>query len=103
MRGMSSDAGSDTAGDCTENYTSRALDAISEAVITEADFPDWLAGVLARAAAARGSSYALISGRPGSWEARLVKNLVCGTVGWDDESLSDYRITGPADRRTDHP
>lgn len=46
MRGMSSDAGSDTAGDCTENYTSRALDAISEAVITEADFP--LAGRGAR-------------------------------------------------------
>ncbi len=97
---MSSDAGESDTG---ESYTSRALDAISEAVITEADFPSWLAGVLARAAAARGSSYALIAGRPGSWEARLVKNLVCGTVGWDDESLSDYRITGPEGPRTGHP
>ena len=96
---MSENTGSDTEEDTGETYTSRALDAISEAVIAETDFPSWLAGVLARAAAARGSSYALIAGRPGSWEARLVKNLVCGTVGWDDEHLG---IT-PAGPRTDHP
>lgn len=100
MRNMSSDAGESGTG---ESYTSRALDAITEAVIAEPDFPSWLAGVLARAAASRGSSYALIAGRPGSWEARLVKNLVCGTVGWDDESLSSYRITGPEGPRTGHP
>ena len=100
MRDMSENTGGDgTEEDTGETYTSRALDAITEAVITETDFPSWLAGVLARAAASRGSSYALIAGRPGSWEARLVKNLVCGTVGWDDEHL----FTGPEGPRTDHP
>ena len=89
-----------------ENYTDRALGALTRAVITEHDFPGWLAGVLARVAAARGSSYALIAGRPGSWEASLVNQLICGTVGWDDQDLPLYAqpgITGPADQRTDHP
>jgi hypothetical protein len=85
-----------------ESYTDRALTALSEAVAAEHDFPGWLAGVLARVAAQKGSSYALIAGRPGSWEASLVNQLVCGTVGWDDESLQQY-ATAPADRRTDHP
>ena len=91
-----------------ENYTDRALTALTEAAVTETDFPGWLAGVLARAAAARGGSYALIAGRPGSWEADLVIQLVRGTVGWDDEYLSDYaatgqEVTGPAGPRTNHP
>ena len=86
-----------------ESYTGRALTALGEAVAAEHDFPGWLAGVLARVAAAKGSSYALIAGRPGSWEASLVNQLVCGTVGWDDEDLPQYAVTGPADQRTDRP
>ncbi len=94
--------------DCTETYNCRALAAIGEAAITEHDFAGWLAGVLARAAAARGGSYALVAGRPGSWEAHIVLDLVRRTVGWDDELLADYvvtgtAITGPADPRTAHP
>lgn len=91
--------------DCTETYTGRALAAIGEAAATEQDFAGWLAVVLARAAAARGGSYALTAGRPGSWEALLVIHLIRGTVGWDDEYLSDYspEVTGPADPRTAHP
>jgi hypothetical protein len=87
-----------------ESYTDRALKALTEAVAGEHDFPGWLAGVLARTAAARGSSYALIAGRPGSWEAGLVDQLVRGTAGWDDEYLQQFDrpdVTGPADRRTD--
>lgn len=87
-----------------ESYTGRALAAIGEAAATEQDFPGWLAGVLARVAARHGSSYALVAGRPGSWEADLVLRLIRGTVGWDDGQLLDF---GPeissADPRTDHP
>lgn len=90
-----------------ENYTGRALTALHEAVRAEHDFPGWLAGVLARVAAAEGSSYALIKGRPGSWEASLLTQLVCGLTGWDDADLGLYAaapgITGPADQPTDRP
>ena len=87
-----------------ENYTGRALAAIGEAAAAEQDFPGWLAGVLARVAARHGSSYALVSGRPGSWEADLVLRLVRGRTGWDDGSLLDSEPEiSSADLRTDHP
>jgi hydroxyethylthiazole kinase-like sugar kinase family protein len=46
----------------------------------EHDFAGWLAGILAAAAAELGSEEALTAGRPGSWEAALVDQLVQGTV-----------------------
>jgi hypothetical protein len=49
-----------------------------------------LAHVLAIAAAELGSTAALTAGRPGSWEADLVQQLVRGTVGWDDDYLANY-------------
>ena len=64
---------------------SAAIAALITAVQHEHDFAGWLADVLAAVAARHGSSYALVAGRPGSWEASLVTNLVRGTVGWDDE------------------
>jgi hypothetical protein len=73
-----------------QNYTDRAAIAIIDAVREEHDFGGWLAGVLATAAAELGSTAALTAGRPGSWEADLVQQLVCGTVGWDDDYLSAY-------------
>ena len=80
-----------------ESYTDRAAMAVVEAVREEHDFGGWLAGVLARAAAELGSTAALVAGRPGSWEAGLVQQLVRGTVGWEDEYLSDYRGATTAD------
>jgi Helix-turn-helix len=77
----------------SEPYTSRAVDAITQAARAEYDFGGWLAGVLA-AAGRLGSSDALIQGRPGSWEASLVDQLVKGTVGHGDEYLP-----APAGRR----
>jgi hypothetical protein len=71
----------------SETYTSRAVAAITQAARAEHDFSGWLAQVLAAAAAQLGSSDALIAGRPGSWEAALVDQLVKGTVGHDDEYL----------------
>jgi hypothetical protein len=70
---------------------SAAITALTTAVQHEHDFAGWLAAVLAAVAARHGSSYALIAGRPGSWEASLVTQLVRGTAGWDDEHLDSYR------------
>jgi hypothetical protein len=68
-------------------HTRQAVKALARAVDTEPDFAGWLAGILARVAAAKGSSDALTAGRPGSWEASLIDQLVKSTVGYDDEYL----------------
>ncbi len=49
--------------------------------------PSWLARVLASVAARPGSSWELVTARPGSWEAPHVLALVQGVVGLDDEDL----------------
>jgi hypothetical protein len=72
------------------SYTDRAATAVVNAVREEHDFGGWLASVLATAAAELGSTAALTAGRPGSWEADLVQQLVRGTVGWDDDYLTNY-------------
>ena len=72
-------------------YTAKAHTAILAAVREQHDFGGWLAGVLASVAADLGSTSALTAGRPGSWEADLVQQLVKGTVGWDDDYLADYK------------
>jgi hypothetical protein len=77
----------------TAPYTAQAVRAITQAARAEHDFAGWLAHVLAAAAGQLGSSDALIEGRPGSWEASLVDQLVKGTVGYGDEYLP-----GPAGR-----
>ena len=73
-----------------QNYTDRAASAIIDAVREEHDFGGWLADVLATAAAELGSTAALTSSRPGSWEADLVEQLVRGTVGWDDDNRAAH-------------
>jgi hypothetical protein len=78
-------------------YTAAAAGAITQAHAAEHDFAGWLAGVLAAVAAGLGSSDVLIQGRPGSWEASLVDQLVKGTVGWDDEYLGSYRPMDTSD------
>jgi hypothetical protein len=60
---------------------------LEQAARGEDDFAGWLAAALAWAAAGLGSSGALTAGRPGSWEAALVDQLVKGTVGYGDEQL----------------
>jgi hypothetical protein len=80
------------AEDQHEQYTRAAVAAVRQAVQAEGSFPEWLAQVLATAASHddRGS-YALIAGRPSSWEAALVRGLVGGTVGHEDEYLQMFR------------
>jgi hypothetical protein len=82
---------SDNVDATSHDYTQEARAAILAAVGEQHDFGGWLAGVLSSAAAELGSSDALIAGRPGSWEADGVRQLVKGTVGWDDDCLSDYQ------------
>jgi len=71
-------------------YTQQAVTAMLAAARTEHDFAGWLAGVLAQAASELGSSDAITAGRPASWEADLVQQLIKGTVGYDDEFLTGY-------------
>ena len=73
-----------------QTYTNRAAAAILDAVREQHDFGGWLAQVLATAADELGSTAALTAGRPGTWEADLVQQLVRGTVGWDDDYLAHY-------------
>lgn len=73
------------------DYTSDAVTAITAAVASQHDFCDWLASVLAQVAARYGSSAALTEGRPGSWEAALVIQLLAGTLGPDNELFPTYR------------
>lgn len=80
----------------SETYTARAVAAVIAAARAAHDFSGWLAVVLAEAAGQLGSSDALTAGRPGSWEASLVDQLVKGTVGYGDEYLP-----GPAGKLTD--
>ena len=79
----------------SHDYTQQARAAILTAVREQHDFGGWLAGVLSSAAAEMGSSDSLTAGRPGSWEADLVRQLVKGTVGWDDDYLADYKEQTP--------
>ena len=77
-------------------YTRQAVKAIARAVDAEHDFAGWLADVLARVAAIKGGSDALTAGRPGSWEASLVDQLVEGTIGYGyDEYLDPERTPAP--------
>ena len=70
-------------------YTRSAVKALARAVDAEHDFAGWLADVLARVAAIKGSSDALTAGRPGSWEASLIDQLLAGTVGYGDGYLPE--------------
>ena len=72
--------------DCTDT----AVAALARAHQAGGDFCGWLAMILARLAARLGSSAAVTAGRPGSWEASLVRQLLAGTVGEGDEHLDAY-------------
>lgn len=69
----------------------RAAEAVLAAHQAGLDIAEWVAGVLARAAATLGSTEALLANRPGSWEAGHLRALLAGTVGEDDEYLPAYR------------
>ena len=80
-----------TPGTNNGEYTKDARAAILAAFRDERDSGRWLAGVRARAVADLGSSDAVIASRPGSRGAHLIRQLVKGTVGWDDGCLVNFR------------
>ena len=74
------------------DHTRKAPDLRSSpAVREEHDF----GGLARRRAVHRGRRPRIVrgpgSGETGSWEADLVRNLVKGTIGWDDEYLADHK------------
>jgi hypothetical protein len=71
------------------DYTTRAIEAVTEAIRREADFGGWLSAVLVVAAAQTGSLDNLTAGRPGSWEAGHVDALARG-LAVDDEHLAAF-------------
>lgn len=56
-----------------------------------ADWAEFVAQALAGAAANIGGIEATLAGRPGSWEADIVRNLLTSIVGYDEESLIAHR------------
>ena len=69
--------------------------AIITAAETEHDFGCWLADLLCRAAAFRGSADHLVMGRSGSWEAEHVTALVRQTAGPLPGDLDRFKDGAP--------
>lgn len=57
----------------------------------QADWAEFVTQALAGAAANIGSVEAALVGRPGSWEADAVRNLLYSTVGHDEQYLFEHR------------
>lgn len=71
-----------------EKYTRKAIEAVQQAAASETDFGGWLASVLATAGAnLEDGTVALVSGRPGSWEAQHVMRLAEGGTDLSEDSL----------------
>jgi hypothetical protein len=71
-------------------HTKLARSAVLAAARREYDFARWLACVLADVADELGSTTALTARHPGSWEADLIQQLVCGTADADDALLLSH-------------
>lgn len=59
-----------------------------------ADFAEFLTLAVAGAAANIGGIKEILAGRPGSWEADYVRNMLISTVGADEAYLRVYRTEG---------
>ena len=56
-----------------------------------ADWAEFVSQALAGAAANMGGIEAILAGRPGSWEADSVRNLLASTIGHDEQYLLEHR------------
>lgn len=56
-----------------------------------ADFAEFVAHAVAGAAANVGGIEPILAGRPGSWEAHYVREMLCATVGYDERYLFEHR------------
>jgi hypothetical protein len=57
----------------------------------QADFAEFVAYALAGAAANIGGIEPILAGRPGSWEADHLRDLLCATAGYDEQFLLERR------------
>src|SRR4051812_19443188 len=55
------------------------------------DFAEFVSLAVAGATANVGGIDAVLAGRPGSWEAGYVRDMLVSTVGWDEEYLWEPR------------
>lgn len=62
-----------------------------EAKQEQADFAEFLTMAVAGAAANMGGIEEILAGRPGSWEAEYVRQMLGSTVGPDGEQLMEHR------------
>lgn len=62
-------------GTPADDLDARAIAVLDEALRGRADFAGWLGERLGQVAARHGTPEVLIAGRPGSWEAPLVRRL----------------------------
>ncbi|MFC8790813.1 hypothetical protein [Streptomyces cinereoruber] len=76
--------------------TTRAADAIAEALRDGQDVAEMLAAALCQVAAAEGGTEEVLRNRPGSWEAGHLRSLMEGTVGLNGEVLEAYRAAPKA-------
>src|SRR4051794_37320418 len=65
-----------------------------------ADFAEFVTLAVAGAAGNVGGIDRVLAGRPGSWEAGYVRDMLVSTVGWDEEHLWAHR-TEPLVMRVD--
>ncbi|SMX86918.1 hypothetical protein BSP109_02160 [Brevibacterium sp. Mu109] len=71
--------------------------------LDQSDWAEFVSQALAGAAANFGSVDAILAGRPGSWEADSIRNLLLATVGHDEAYLHEHRteplrVTVPVDQ-----
>jgi hypothetical protein len=69
-----------------------AVTVLTAAARTGSDFAEFLTHAVAGTAANLGGIEELLAGRPGSWEAHYVRELLTATVGHDEQYLHAYRI-----------
>jgi hypothetical protein len=74
-----------------EQLLTDAVRMLTEAVRSTADFAEFVTHAVAGAAANIGGIEQALAGRPGSWEAHYVREMLTSTVGYDEAYLHEHR------------
>lgn len=82
---------SETEGRTYEQLLAAAVEVLTAAARRPGDWAEFVTLALAGAAANVGGVETALAGRPGSWEADGVRNLLYATVGHDEHDLQRHR------------
>jgi hypothetical protein len=74
-----------------EQLLTDAVRVLSDAVRSTGDFAEFVTLAVAGAAANVGGIEQALAGRPGSWEAHYVREMLTSTVGYDQQYLHEHR------------